>query len=645
MAERHRLLADHDVRDLSDYRSLGGGIGLATCRELRPDDVVELVAASGLRGRGGAGFPTGVKWRTIGQFASPVEPTPVVVNAAEGEPGTFKDRLLLRHDPYLILEGAAIAAFAIGSPHVVVTTKASFTIEIERVRRAIEELRAAGWLNGLTVELATGPSEYLFGEETGLLEVLEGRPPFPRVTPPWRRGIDPDRPGNAHSAADVQLATSDGSASAPALVDNVETLANVPLIMSRGVEWYRSVGTEASPGTVLCTVTGATQRHGVGEFALGTPVGEVIERVGVGPRPDHELVAVLSGVSNPPLPASRLDVPLTYEDLAAAGSGLGSASLIVIDDSVPMRWVAAQAARFLAVESCGQCEPCKRDGLAIDTMLAGHDAVDRAALEGRLTTVAVGARCNLARQTEAVVPGVLALAADPFGTEGPEPAAEDADLMAIVPLVDIIDGVALLDLSHRDKAPDWTYPDEQPSRPVWPIQRLADQPVTLHRPHTPERPPRRPIVVGELDPMAVVSELDRVLRRSIDSLEQAAPDRRDAARAELRSELHRHLDLLERIALPLLDRVRADGADIGRYPDEHARRAHALLGLPDAASHDAAAIAEARTAVDEVQKRVVPLLRANLDPGHRGIVAADLELEAGLLGIRRAGAPVAGGAR
>src|SRR5690606_24153258 len=142
-----------------------------------------------------------------------------------------------------------------------------------QMRRAIDEMRAAGWLGDVAVEVVPGPSEYLFGEETGLLEVLEGRPPFPRVTPPWRRGIDPGPPDTARTAADMDLATDEGSESAPALVNNVETLANVPQILSRGIEWYRSVGTPESPGTILCTVTGATARHGVGEFELGTPVG------------------------------------------------------------------------------------------------------------------------------------------------------------------------------------------------------------------------------------------------------------------------------------------------------------------------------------------------------------------------------------
>lgn len=644
MTELHRLLPDRPVASLADHVRAGGH-GLAVARQLAPAELVALIAESGLRGRGGAGFPTGVKWRTIGEFSSPNQPTPVVVNAAEGEPGTFKDRLLIRRNPYRIIEGALIAARAIGSPRIIVASKAAFTLEIAALQRAIAEFADAGWLDGVTVHIVPGPSEYLFGEETGLLEVIEGRPPFPRVTPPWRRGIDPAHPENAHSAADVQLATRDGSPSAPALVDNVETLANVPLIVEHGVAWFREAGTDDSPGTMLCTVTGATQRHGVGEFALGTPVGEVIETVGGGPRRDHELRAVLSGVANPPLRAELLDTALTYEDLAAAGSGLGSASFIVVDDSVSMRWVAAGVARFLGIESCGQCEPCKRDGLAIAATLADDEAVDDNRLADRLATVTRGARCALAGQTQRVVAGIIELDPSSGDEVTTAPNEEDADLMAIVPLVDIVDGRAVLDLSHRSKAADWTYSDETQSRPVWPIQRLADQPVRIHPAHVPERQVRQPVVVEALDPMAVITALDGELRRAIDSLESASPDERDAARAELRVELHRHLDLLESLVFPLLDRVRDDGADISRYPDEHARRAHALVSAGNPGDDDSAAIEHARRAVDEVQSRIVPLLRNELDDRHRRLLASALAAEAGRLGIDTPAISIADAAR
>lgn len=632
MTEFHRLLPDRPVRTLRDHQARGGGRGIAAAREMDPDALISMVAASGLRGRGGAGFPTGVKWRTVAEFASPTQPTPVVVNAAEGEPGTFKDRLLLRRDPFLVLEGALVAARALASPRIVVATKAAFTIEIAALHDAIDELRRAGWCDGVGIEVVVGPSEYLFGEETGLLEVLEGRPPFPRVTPPWRRGFDSSHPENAHSAAGVQLATPDGDDAAPALVDNVETLADVALIADHGPAWFREVGTASSPGTVLCTVTGATRRHGVGEFALGTPVGEVIEALGGGPREDRTIRAVLSGVSNPPLPADRFDTPLTYEDMTAAGSGLGSASFVVIDDSASARWVAARVARFLSVESCGQCEPCKRDGLAIAADLA-PDGAGPFAVGDRLATVARGARCALARQTQSVVGAVLALAGGTGDPSTDVPAAEDADLMEIVPLVDIIDSVALLDLSHRAKAFDWTYPDEVPARPIWPIQRLADQPVTIDPPHVRERRQHSPITVDALDPMTVVNVLDDRLRDAMDRLERASAGERDAARRALVEELHRHLDLLERIVYPLLERAREDGADVARYPDEHARRALGLLGVAHRREDDRAALAHARRAVDEVQLRVVPMLRDQLDEPRRRLVSSALALEGGLLGI------------
>ncbi|MEO6124655.1 MAG: NADH-ubiquinone oxidoreductase-F iron-sulfur binding region domain-containing protein [Ilumatobacteraceae bacterium] len=633
MAQLFRLLPDHDIADLGAYTAHGGGKGVSVARQLDPEEVIELVAASGLRGRGGAGFPTGVKWRAIMDFASPTEPTVVVVNAAEGEPGTFKDRILMRRNPYQVVEGALIAAVAARSPHVIIAAKASFTLEIAALRRAIGEMQSAGWFQDISVGLVEGPSEYLFGEETGLLEVVEGRPPFPRVTPPWRRGVDPLHIARAHSAAHVQMATSGGSSSAPALVDNVETLANVTLIMANGVEWFRSVGSESSPGTIVCTVTGATRRHGVGEFALGTPVREVIETLGGGARPDHTIRAVLSGVSSAPLTAAMLDTPMTYEAMAAAGSGLGSASFIVIDDSVSMRWVAAGVARYLATESCGQCEPCKRDGLSIAAALRDDTEVQRDRLSDLLETVTRGARCALAGQTQKVVAGLLALDSSSLDAVDEQPDPQDADLMAIVPLVDIVDGRAVLDLTHRTKAPDWTYAGETASRPIWPIQRLADQHVVIRPPHIPERRAHTPVEVASLDPMAVVSALDAKLRDSIEAVDRATPEQRDRARAVLRDELHRHLYLVEHIVYPLLDRIRADGGDIAHYPDEHARKAYELLSPDNHEDDQSAALTHARLAVHEVELKVIPALRTGLHNEHPRTVASALALEASILGL------------
>ncbi len=184
-----RVLPAEPYTSLSEYVAAGGGEGLRAAGTVSADTIIEELAASGLRGRGGAGFPTGVKWRTIRSFASPVLLTSVVVNAAEGEPGTFKDRAIIRANPYAVIEGALIAARAMDSRSVVIATKAGFSDEVARLRAAVAEITAAGWVGEVDVRIVEGPDEYLYGEETALLEVIDGRPPFPRIAPPFRRGI------------------------------------------------------------------------------------------------------------------------------------------------------------------------------------------------------------------------------------------------------------------------------------------------------------------------------------------------------------------------------------------------------------------------------------------------------------------------
>src|SRR5438445_1187691 len=347
MATVQRVLDLEPVVSVDRYIDAGGGRGLEAARRLGPEGVIDDIAASGLRGRGGAGFPTGVKWRTVATNRSPVLPTTVVVNAAEGEPGSFKDRAILRANPYRVLEGALSAALAMGADGVIVALKASFGQEIGRVRGAIAELTSAGWADGVELMVATGPGEYLFGEETALLEVIHGRHPFPRIDPPYRRGVDDvtSDPGS-RSAAEVELA-GPGGTGPPTLVDNVETMANVPGILAEGPDWFRSVGTKDSPGTAVCTVSGRTRRAGVAEFAMGTPLREVIQTVGRGARAEHRITAVVSGVANPILPASLLDTPISYEAMQAVGSGLGATGFIVFDDSTDLVALVHGVARFL----------------------------------------------------------------------------------------------------------------------------------------------------------------------------------------------------------------------------------------------------------------------------------------------------------
>ncbi len=482
-----RILAPTPVDSLADYRAAGGGQALEGAARDGAGAVIDVVEASGIGGRGGAGFSAGRKWRTVAAMASPEFPSAVVVNAAEGEPGSFKDRSILRANPYHVLEGALIAARALAADRVVIGLKRTFTQELARLRRALDEVRDAGWADGLALSVFEGPSEYLYGEETALLETIDGRYPFPRIAPPYRRGVEEiveheaDLRSNSASAAHVELAARGGqSVAPPTLASNVETFANVPGIIEHGADWFRSVGTDASPGTIVCTITGRTKRHGVAEFAMGTPLAEVIEYVGGGPEDGHRLTAALSGVSNPILPAELLGTPMSHEAMRALGSGLGTGGYIVFDDRDDLVAVAAGASRFLAVESCGQCTPCKQDGLVIAARLARicrseAEEEDLEALDELVDHVSESARCNLAYQQHDVVDSVLELFLDQFqdhvtgalaGVE-PEP---------IVPILDIVGGRAILDEHQVAKQPDWTFDAEDSGKS--PADRLDD-----HRAH------------------------------------------------------------------------------------------------------------------------------------------------------------------
>jgi NADH-quinone oxidoreductase subunit F len=465
VSDRFRVLDVPAVADLDAYRALGGGEGLEAARRLGVDGVIDEVDASGLRGRGGAGFPTGRKWRTVASYESPDVPAFVAVNSAEGEPGSFKDRSIIRANPYRVIEGALIAAGAVAANQIVIATKATFTRELDRLQAAIREVVAAGWADGIDLSVLAGPSEYLYGEETALLEVIDGRGPFPRIAPPWRRGVDdvPLHPGgHVEWAAANEMATRDRDVPvAPALVDNVETMANLPGILAEGADWFRELGTDDSPGSIVCTVSGRTRRAGVAEVAMGTTLAELIEVVGGGARPGRRLVAAVSGVANAFLPAAKFDTPLTYEAMRDAGSGLGACGFIVFDDQTDLVAVAQAMSRFLAVESCGQCTPCKQDGLAISVALdrmrrSEGDENDLALVTKRLASVADGARCALATQQQLVVGSALRLFPEAFAAHarGEQPAAPTE---VIAELVDIVDGVAQLDEQHLAKQPDWSY--------------------------------------------------------------------------------------------------------------------------------------------------------------------------------------------
>ena len=268
----HRVLHPKPINSLDDYVIRRGGRGWEAVATMTADEIIAVVHDSGLRGRGGAGFPTGVKWRTVADYHSSTDATSVVVNAAEGEPGTYKDRTILRNNPYQVIEGALIAAKAVGADSIFFGTKSSFTDEVARLSTAVDEIRAAGWADGVEIVVFEGPDEYLYGEETAMLEVIDGRAPFPRIAPPYRRGVRElvEHVGDVGSgsglSAHVEMAggTEDTDAP-PTLVDNVETLANVAHILARGATWFRSEGTAESPGTIVCTITGSVHHAGVAE--------------------------------------------------------------------------------------------------------------------------------------------------------------------------------------------------------------------------------------------------------------------------------------------------------------------------------------------------------------------------------------------
>jgi len=478
---QHRVLPATPMATLDHYRAADGGLGLQRATEMSADELIDLVTRSGLRGRGGAGFPTGIKWRTVADYASAAVATAVIVNGAEGEPGTFKDRSILRANPYAILEGAVIAARAVGAPTVVIALKESFTLERHRVRTAIAEMVGAGLVDDGVITVFAGPGAYLYGEETALLEAVAGRPPFPRIAPPWRRGLTDvvgtvdDAESESGLSAPVEMAgTTDAP---PSLVNNVETMANVPGIVVNGADWFRSLGTDESPGTVVCTVSGSTVRAGVGEVAMGTSLRTIIDTVGGGMEQGVAIGGVLMGVSGPVVSGAHLDTPMSYEAMTAIGHTLGSAGVIVLADDVDLIAAAAGVARFLAVESCGQCTPCKQDGLAIaaalrDLLDAPDDEDTRHGLTDHLATVTDGARCALAGQQQIVVGSLLDLVGTaPSG----RPAGADAAVpLLIAELVDIdADGVATYDERFVDKQPDWSYDDVDSGQS--PVDRFTDR--------------------------------------------------------------------------------------------------------------------------------------------------------------------------
>ena len=342
-----RHFGDPEARTLEGWRARGGYEGVKKALAMGPDDVVQVVKDSGLRGRGGAGFPTGLKWSFMPKDRSRAHY--LLCNADESEPGTFKDRELLRWVPHLLIEGCVIAAYAMGAEHAYIYCRGEFFEASGVLARAVEDAYQAGILgddvmgSGQRIEITVhvGAGAYICGEETGLMNSLEGRRGEPRVKPPFPAAV--------------------GAFGMPTTINNVETLCAVPSILANGAAWYRRWGTERSPGTKLFCVSGHVNRPGNYELPMGFPLRELIHDVAGGIPGGRALKAVIPGGSSVPiLSAEECETcELCYEGVEAAGSLLGCASVIVMDESTDIVHQVMRMASFYAHESCGQCTPCR----------------------------------------------------------------------------------------------------------------------------------------------------------------------------------------------------------------------------------------------------------------------------------------------
>jgi NADH-quinone oxidoreductase subunit F len=333
---------------LTEYEARGGYAGLRRALSMSPAEVIAEVKASGLVGRGGAAFPTGVKWEGAAQ--APGQPKYVVCNADESEPGTFKDRVLMEEDPHLVLEGLLIAGYAIGAAKGYLYVRGEYPAAYQALTVAVDEARRAGYIGegvdilgsgySIEIELRLGAGAYICGEETALFESIEGKRGFPRLKPPFP--------------------TTHGLFGKPTVINNVETLANIPRIVTQGAAVYRQLGTEKSPGVKLFCLSGDVVRPGLYEVPFGVSLRHLLFDLAGGVRQGRKLQAVLfGGAAGAFATPNQLDVEMSFEGLRAAGLPLGSGVVMALDETRDLRRILAGLAHFFAHESCGKCYPCQ----------------------------------------------------------------------------------------------------------------------------------------------------------------------------------------------------------------------------------------------------------------------------------------------
>ena len=349
-----------ESHSVEDYLSRGGYVALEKAFGMAPGEITETVKKSGLRGRGGAGFPAGIKWN----FIPPDSPGPVYLccNADESEPGSFKDREIIEKDPHQIIEGIIIACRAIRSRRAYIYIRGEMPFGAGRLRAAVGEAYGKGYLGGnvlgsgfdIDVSVYVGAGAYICGEETGLLESIEGKKGEPRPKPPFPAQV--------------------GLFRCPTIVNNVETLACVPHIINNGADWFASIGTPRNTGTKIYGLSGCVNSPGLYELPLGVNLAELIEEYGGGVLGGRKVKAVSPGGSSAPvLTADELDIPMDFDSLAAAGSMLGTGGVTVIDETVSMVKVAHNLAHFYRDESCGQCVQCREGTWWLEKMLRDID--------------------------------------------------------------------------------------------------------------------------------------------------------------------------------------------------------------------------------------------------------------------------------
>jgi bidirectional [NiFe] hydrogenase diaphorase subunit len=335
-----------DSESIEEYIATGGYDALAQAvSEMSPSEVVQTITKSGLRGRGGAGYPTGLKWSTVARM--PAGPKYVVCNGDEGDPGAFMDRSVMESDPHRVLEGMVIAGYAIGATQGFVYVRAEYPLAVSRLQKAIQQARKHGLLGSnlletpfdFKVDVRIGAGAFVCGEETALMASIEGKRGMPRPRPPYP--------------------AEKGLWGQPTLINNVETFANVPAIIRRGAEWFSAIGTEKSKGTKVFSLTGKVRNTGLIEVPMGTPLRHIVEEMGGG-VPGGQVKAVQTGgPSGGCIPAEHLDTPVDYESLTRLGSIMGSGGMIVMDQTTNMVEVARFFMEFCMDESCGKCIPCR----------------------------------------------------------------------------------------------------------------------------------------------------------------------------------------------------------------------------------------------------------------------------------------------